>query len=203
MADIYKNVNFTAQKKGVLSSMKKKKEIINSEKEDKKDIKDTLVACIVFLLVLAIVHCVFPCTIVEGRSMLGTLHNGDIGITNTLEKKPNRGDIVIIKSKMDEDGRWIKRVIGLPGETISAKGGKVYINGEVINEPYLSEEYGKTSDFVGVTLGKDEYFVMGDNRQESADSRIFGAFKQSDIIATWKFKSGLLTTINGWVKGEN
>lgn len=176
---------------------------INDTKEEKNDIKDTLVACVVFFLVLAIVHFVFPCTIVEGRSMMGTLQNGDVGVTNALEKTPNRGDIVIVKSKMDEDSRWIKRVIGLPGETIQAKDGKVYINGKVLKEDYLSEEYGKTGDFNAVKLGKNEYFVMGDNRQESADSRIFGPFKKSDIISTWKFRSGLLTTINEWVRGDN
>ena len=186
--------------------MKTKKDFKDTQNkidEDKKDIKDTFITCIIFLLTLAIVHCFFPCTIVEGRSMLGTLHSGDVGVTDVLERTPSRGDIVIVKSKMDDESHWIKRVIGLPGETISAKSGKVYINGKALKEDYLSDTYGKTGDFNAVTLDDDEYFVMGDNRQESADSRIFGAFKQSDIVSTWKFKSNILTTINEWVKGDN
>lgn len=175
---------------------------IEKDKEDKKDIRDMIVAGIVFLIVLAITHFVFPLTIVDGRSMMNTLQNGDIGITNTLEKTPKRGDIVIVKSKMDKEAHWVKRVIGLPGDTIYAKNGKVYINDKQLKEDYLDPEYGYTSDFEKRKLSNDEYFVMGDNRKESADSRMFGPFKKSDILSTWKIRSSLMTEINHWVRGE-
>lgn len=155
---------------------------------------------------------------VQGSSMEPTLYDGEQGYSEILEVEadgPQRGDIVVLtedtphseyKYKEPEgiDG-WIKRVIGLPGETIEGKNGQVFINGEVLDESsYLPAEFinhqqqvyrekygfeyddGKfTSDFNPITLGDDEYFVMGDNRIYSKDSRFpdIGPIKKNQIAS--------------------
>ena len=84
-------------------------------------------------------------------------------------KEPERGDIVIFKYPDDESVDYLKRIIGLPGETVEIISGKVYINGELLDEPYLSEE--PTGDFGPYQVPEGSYFMMGDNRAVSKDSR--------------------------------
>ena len=129
---------------------------------------------------------------VEGSSMYPTLQDGEFGFTNLLGlsfEGVNRGDIVIVE---EGDEYWVKRVIGLPNETIECRDNVVYINGEALDEPYLDSDYVHdiennqgyfTSDFEAIELGSDEYFVMGDNRVVSADSRVVGPFSRSQIEA--------------------
>lgn len=147
---------------------------------------------------------------VSGHSMDPSLADGEYGFTSIISvalSQPERGDIVIINQEGadGETERWVKRVIGLPGETIEAKNGVVYIDGEpldesnYLNEDYIEETLAKyqaehgvsygpfTSDFGPVTLGEDEYWVMGDNRPYSKDSRYIGPIS-SDTL----FGKGLL-----------
>lgn len=119
---------------------------------------------------------------VDGPSMNPTLKNGDIMILNKISKV-DRFDIVVIKSDRLDDV-LIKRVIALPGETIEVRNGITYINGKKLKDKYA---FGKTSDVGKMKLKDDEYFVMGDNRRVSADSRIFGTFTKKDIKGTTKF----------------
>ena len=84
-------------------------------------------------------------------------------------KDPERGDIVIFKYPDDEKVDYLKRIIGLPGETVEIISGKVYINGELLDEPYLDEE--PTGDFGPYQVPEDSYFMLGDNRAVSKDSR--------------------------------
>ena len=140
---------------------------------------------------LIITFVAFPVQ-VSGTSMSPTLHDKDFGISSIWTKNTEgieRFDIVIVRV---EDEYWVKRVIGLPGETISCKDNQVYVNSEPIDETYLDEEYIQeeinehgafTHDFIEITLGDDEVFLMGDNRVHSLDSRIVGPFKISDIKA--------------------
>ena len=120
---------------------------------------------------------------VSGTSMYPTLNNGNIMILNKVAKI-DRFDIVVIKSS-DSNPVLIKRVIGLPGETIEVKDGKIYINNKKINDKY---GYGTTYDFDKVKVGKNDYFVLGDNRTVSADSRIYGTFNKSRIKGTTKLR---------------
>ncbi|MEG0841769.1 MAG: signal peptidase I [Erysipelotrichaceae bacterium] len=129
---------------------------------------------------------------IEGDSMYPVLEDTEIGITNVFSAKYldiKRGDVVIIYAK-DNDEFWVKRVVGLPNETISGKDDHVLINGKILDEPYLNTPYVNnirkneafTKDFNQVKLGKEDYFLMGDNRIVSHDSRARGPFKRDDIV---------------------
>lgn len=109
-------------------------------------------------------------------SMENTIQPGDRLIGNRLAyltNGPERGDIIIFKYPVDEEEIYIKRVIGLPGETIEIKKAKVYINGsdEPLREDYLKEEWVVACDGLKLEIPEDCYFVMGDNRNNSADGR--------------------------------
>ncbi|WP_455684831.1 signal peptidase I [Thomasclavelia sp.] len=131
---------------------------------------------------------------VDGESMYPTLHDKDIAIVNALylsKSDIKRFDVIVLKCKqLDKD--IVKRVIGLPGDTVVFKDDKLYINGTYYSEDYLDKKYIEeakerystelfTNDFE-ITLKDDEIFVLGDNRLRSADSRTLGTFKYSDII---------------------
>lgn len=129
---------------------------------------------------------------VEGSSMYPTLEDGEIGITNVFGVKfmgISRYDVVIVYNT-ERDEHWVKRVIGLPNETIEGKDDVIYINGKAIDQSFLDEQYIReavgeepfTNDFGPITLAEDEYFLMGDNRYRSEDSRVHGAFKESEIM---------------------
>lgn len=137
---------------------------------------------------------------VDGQSMYPTLHDQDIAVVNALaldRSKIERFDIVVLNcQKLDKD--IVKRIIGLPGDTIVYKNDKLYINGTYYDEKYLNKKYLEeakakyqtelfTNDFE-ITLNEDEIFVLGDNRLQSADSRTLGTFKYEDIIG----KKGLV-----------
>ena len=98
-------------------------------------------------------------------------------------KDPERFDIIIFKYPDDESVDYLKRIIGLPGETVEIISGKVYINGELLDEPYLSEE--PTGDFGPYQVPEDSYFMLGDNRAVSKDSRYWHNtyVKKDKIIA--------------------
>ena len=134
---------------------------------------------IVLIVVLIRTFLITPAA-VSGSSMESTLNNHDLVIINKLVyriKPIERFDIVVVNNDEDND-RIIKRVIGLPNETVEYKDNKLYINGKLI-ETKLSFEY--TDDFK-VETKEDEYFVLGDNRDVSKDSRMLGSFNKKDIV---------------------
>lgn len=154
------------------------------------DLLKTFIICFfaVFLLTTFVVKPVR----VDGRSMYPTLEDGEVGLMNVFSAKftdIDRFDVVVAYN--EESGEnWVKRVIGLPGDTVYAKDDVVYVNGLPIEEPYLDTDYVNqirdrgdyfTQNFEKVTLGEDEYFLMGDNRVVSYDSRRVGPFKRDDI----------------------
>lgn len=98
----------------------------------------------------------------------------------------NHGDIIMV-SKDTNDNRYAKRIIGLPGDTIAIHDGKAWRNGEPLEEPYLKEQYIQ-GNFEETTVPDGKVFCMGDNRNNSADSRIFGCFDIQNIIGKALFK---------------
>ena len=134
---------------------------------------------LIFIVVLLIKSYVVSPIRVNGNSMYKTLHDQDIMILNEFTYYFNdieRLDIAVVK----EDGDYlIKRVIGLPGEIIKCENGVVFINNKKLEEPYV---FGTTSDFDEVVIGDDEYFVMGDNREVSLDSRVYGTYKKKYVV---------------------
>lgn len=119
---------------------------------------------------------------VEGVSMNPTYYTGDVLFVNRLSE-PKRGDIVTFERN---NKSYIKRIIALPGDTILIDNSKVYVNGEVISEDYINEEVFEGGNYEDneYTLKEDEYFVMGDNRNYSLDSRKFGVVYKNEIIGT-------------------
>jgi signal peptidase I len=127
---------------------------------------------------------------VNGASMEPTYHNREYLIIDEISyrfKEPSRGEVVVFRYPVDPKQFFIKRIVGLPGERVVVKDGivTVYnsenISGKDLNEPYLSDS-AATQGESDVTLGEKEYFVLGDNRTASLDSRRFGALPESNLI---------------------
>ncbi|MFR6071616.1 MAG: signal peptidase I [Faecalitalea cylindroides] len=162
-----------------------------------EDILDFIKTFLICSLIVIFIHTfLFSPKQVSGRSMHPTLQNHQKGVTNVLNANINgiqRYDIVVAKIiENNETSEVIKRVIGMPNDTISCKDEVIYINGEPLDEPYLntsykddwvSKNYYFTKNFSEVKLGEDEYFLMGDNRPLSQDSRDFGPVKKEQILA--------------------
>ena len=144
----------------------------------KKFLKEYISYVVIIILVIIVkVYVVTPIR-VNGPSMNDTLHDKDIMILDEISyrfRPIKRFDIVVIRYK---DEYIIKRVIGLPGEVVSCKNNKIYINGKVIEENF-SRKY--TNDFDDVLVGDSSYFVLGDNRVNSTDSRIIGTVSKKSI----------------------
>lgn len=147
-------------------------------------IKTILTAALISGVILAFVQ---P-TIVSGHSMDPTLGNGDYLLASRLaytgDRIPSHGDIVTIKGHYEEGKLLIKRVIATEGDHLEIRGGSVFLNGKLLDEPYVTSQGGTTAaDNIDVTLGKDEIFCMGDNRPASLDSRdpSVGIIKEEDI----------------------
>jgi len=139
-------------------------------------------------IVIPIRYFLFQPFFVKGESMEPTFESGNYLIVDEISyrfESPKRGDVIVFRYPEDPSQRFIKRIIGLPGETVEIDGGKViiYKNGvkRALDEPYLGSDI-LTQGNIRVTLGKDEYFVMGDNRPFSYDSRRFGVVPRKNII---------------------
>ncbi len=119
---------------------------------------------------------------VEMGSMIPTLHEGDLVIVNKLYSNPDklhRGDIIVFHPPSDHKVSYIKRVVGLPGESVEVRNGIVKVNGEELGETYISTA--TPSIFGPTVLKEDEFFVMGDHRNNSLDSRDFGPIQENAI----------------------
>jgi signal peptidase I len=144
-----------------------------------------LVEAVLPALVIVLLVNVFiaQATRVEGQSMEPNLHDRQRLIIEKVSyhfHSPERGDIVVLRSPTRQSEPLIKRVIGLPGETIEIRNDQVYIDGVVLDEPYLTQEtFGSMS---AKLVPEGQVFVMGDNRGSSNDSRIFGTIPLDDII---------------------
>jgi signal peptidase I len=137
---------------------------------------------IALLIVIPFRYFIAQPYVVEGSSMDPTFKNADYLIVDQLSKRFEelpRESVVIIKFPLDTSKFFIKRLIGLPGDMIEIKDGKVFVNNIKTNEPYIV--YDKKENF-SKKLGVDEYFVMGDNRAGSYDSRMWGTLPKIDIV---------------------
>ena len=191
---------------------KAKKSELRYNEDDERTLLEDILGFIKVFVVSAIVILLFVNFVahpvrVDGKSMYPTLKDGEFGFTNVggvLLNGVKRGDIVVVT--MEEKGQkthWVKRVIGMPGDTISCVNDIVFINGKVLDETqYIDPDYRQScvdqfgyfnkvpnadntdvQDFEEVKLGDDEYYVMGDNRPYSKDSRYVGPVKKSQLFA--------------------
>ncbi|AKM82312.1 TPA: signal peptidase I [Candidatus Berkelbacteria bacterium] len=142
-----------------------------------------LIAVVIFFcLIHFFVATVF---IVDGVSMEPNFHTGETVIANRWQYifgNPERGDVVVLKFPGDPvHKKYIKRIIGIPGDTIAIKDGEVFLNGKKLDEPYLPTEM-LTMPNVNRTLRGSDYFLMGDNRPNSSDSRVWGIADKRFLI---------------------
>ncbi len=148
-----------------------------------KSIKNILSYVLVVVVALLIKYYIFSPIRVNGSSMYPTLEDGDIMILNEISYHLNgvkRFDIVVVKK---DNERIIKRIIGLPGETVSYKDNKLFINGEEVHEDFLHDithNFDLSEIDVNV-IPEDYYFVVGDNRGNSKDSRVIGLVSKNEI----------------------
>lgn len=119
---------------------------------------------------------------VENISMEPTFTEGELLMVNKLNYKfsePERGDVVIFEAPVAPGKDYIKRMIGLPGDVVTVKDGKLYINGELINEPWVHEPISYSGEWI---VPENQYFVLGDNRNHSSDSHSWGFVPRENLI---------------------
>jgi signal peptidase I len=159
-------------------------------------LRDVIFAGVIAILIVGFV--VQPVR-VEGQSMMPKLHDQDRIFVNKFiyplrewigDKEPiKRGDIVVLLYPDDPSKSYIKRVVGLPGEDVNVENGKLYINGMQIDEPYLDSDYISSDSMPGsVHIKEHHYFVMGDNRRNSSDSRYWGLVPEKYIYGKAIFR---------------
>ncbi len=120
---------------------------------------------------------------VDGESMEPGLHTDEFVIVDKMSylfQSPQRGDVIVFHYPLDTSKDFIKRIIGLPGDTIRITGSSVIVDGQTLHEPYISLPFNFESKTL--KLGSDQFFVMGDNRDNSLDSRSWGPLGRSYII---------------------
>ena len=187
---------------------KSKKNELRYNEDDERTLLEDILGFIKVFVVSAIVILLFVNFVahpvrVDGRSMYPTLKDGEFGFTNVGGVLLNGVDLGVTMEENGQKTHWVKRVIGLPGDTVSCVNDVVYINGKVLDETkYIDPDYRQSlvdkfgyfnkvpnadntnvEDFEEVKLKDDEYFVMGDNRPYSKDSRYVGPVKKSQIFA--------------------
>lgn len=166
----------------------------SKREEEERDILGELGGWLVYILLIIgltylIITFVGQRTMVSGSSMETTLQDGDNLIVDKISyrfRDPKRYDIIVFPYKYEEDTYYIKRIIGMPGETVQIRDGYVYIDGKHLTSDIYGKEKIKDPQTAAepVTLGDDEYFVMGDNRNHSMDSRDpgVGVLTRKDLI---------------------
>jgi signal peptidase I len=148
-------------------------------------IRETLQVILLALVIFFAIHFMIQNFRIDGTSMEPNVHNGEYVIVNKTAywfgHNPQRGDVVVFQAPDHPQNDRVKRVIGLPGDKVEVRSdGTVYVNGQQLEEPYLPPHHSGTSGTW--TVPEDEYFVMGDNRSVSYDSREGGPVPRSNII---------------------
>src|SRR3954453_15298152 len=145
-----------------------------------RDILETVLLTLVIFLGVRLVVQNFR---VEGSSMEPTLHSNQYLLVNKatyVVGQPQRGDIIVLRFPLDPKRDFIKRIVGLPREQVEVKGGSVYVNGHALVEPYILQA--PAYIYPPTTMPPDQYFVLGDNRNNSDDSHVWGGLPSHDII---------------------
>lgn len=153
--------------------------------------------CVIFFSVVSYCLCnrfLITSVVIQGKSMLPTLREGEHYLLDRLHYRrhlPARGDLVVFRDPGHTDYA-IKRIIALPGETVALRDGKIFVNNALLPEPYLPPKL-KTflpddREKLTLILGHDQYFVLGDNRMVSEDSRFYGPVSRKQIIGNLAFK---------------
>ncbi|HXN02361.1 MAG TPA: signal peptidase I [Candidatus Dormibacteraeota bacterium] len=155
----------------------------------KSFLRDTLEIVFLALVLYVVIQYAVQTVHVLGSSMYATLHDNDLLVASKISYKlhqPQRGDIIVFKPPDEASRDFIKRIIGLPGERIRIANSVVYINGRVLNEPYLPERWTYNNNWPqsgqDQLIPPDQYFVMGDNRNHSSDSRTFNFIELNSIL---------------------
>ncbi|OCN05010.1 hypothetical protein A4S06_09575 [Erysipelotrichaceae bacterium MTC7] len=183
--------------------MNKREETRNNKKQEitKTEILSFVkMVLICFVLVFLCVKFFFRPITVSGISMYPTLEDKEFGFSNVfsaITSDLQRFEVVVVQDEKTGDDLWVKRVIGLPGDEIEYFDDQLYVNGEPVEEPFLNKKYMEdqigqsgygnnfTNDLDPFVLGEDEYFLMGDNRPVSRDSRAVGPFKGQAIVSKY------------------
>ncbi len=159
------------------------------------------IVIIAAVIVIPIRYFLFQPFFVKGQSMNPNFENGDYLIVDEISyrfKAPQRGEVIVFKYPGNPSQRFIKRVIGLPGETVEIKDSKIIIYKDSSSQTLDESEYLfsdlLTSGNINVNLAENEYFVLGDNRSYSFDSRRFGTLPEENIIGRVVFRAWPFTT---------
>ena len=171
-----------------------------------KEIREWIVSLAVALVIVLFLRTfLFTIIRVEGPSMNDTLLDGDRLYVNVLTMRlngPERFDVMILHYPNRREN-FVKRVIGLPGDTIEVSEGRLTVNGVAYDEPYLTPEriakFSRTASSFTVVLGEDEYFVMGDNRDNSNDSRSVGVIHRDMFVGKVRY---IIWPLNRWDEVE-
>ena len=148
-----------------------------------RDIGETIILTLLMFLVIRLAVQDFQ---VDGTSMVPTLQTQQFVLVDKLTYffgNPQRGDVIVFEYPLDHTQNYIKRIIGLPGDHVYiSPAGVLSVNGTVLNEPYINDNDNQANGEISRTLGPNQYFVMGDNRGGSSDSRFWGPVDRSLII---------------------
>lgn len=161
------------------------------------------IVILALVIVVPIRYFLFQPFFVKGESMAPNFENGDYLIIDELSyrlREPERGEIIVFKYPHDLTQRYIKRIIGLPGETVEIEGGEVIIKKEnsspiSLNESGYLDSSVQTLGSIKIILGQGEYFVLGDNRPVSSDSRRWGIVPRADIVGRVYFRAWPFTDL--------
>jgi signal peptidase I len=173
----------------------------------KSTVREVFETIVLTVLIFLLVRAVVQNFKVEGHSMEPTLFDGQYLLINkaifwevdlspisrvlpqavsrseprvSLFRQPERGDIIVFQAPQSPDRDYIKRVIGVPGDTVKVQGGKVFVNGTALAEPYIVDP--PQYDFPTTTVPPDSYFVLGDHRNNSSDSHVWGMVPRDNIV---------------------
>jgi signal peptidase I len=171
-----------------------------------REYAETILVCVIFLIFTRAF--VFQQSKIPSGSMENTLLIGDYIMVNRFVYAPTasgwerailpvreirRGDVVVFKHPPEPEVDYIKRVIGLPGDTVELRGGRLFVNDEWVEEPYVSEDYRINENYGPYTVPPGQYFMMGDHRNRSSDSRVWGPvprelIKGRALLVWWSYE---------------